>query len=404
MKMADFSSPSFYADPYPVYERLRKEGAFVPLMPGIWATGSYATTEMLLRDKRWGKEYLAYVHMRHGEERTKDAAFQTVHRSVLMLNPPEHTYMKGLLMKTFNAERIAEFRSNLQATTEHLVDSFIDKGSVDLVKHFAYPLPITAICILLGLDEEETLFLLTEGAAMVRPFLRVLDIAEISMDQIEAANAATKSLDEFFTRKLRKLRQSPGDDLISTLLTAEENGQRLTDEEIVASIFITFVAGHETTINMVANILISLYRNPDQLELVRQNHSLIPPCINECLRYETSLQITSRHALEDMEFEGISFSEGETIVICLGAVNRDPQRFIDPDRLVITRSDPGSRNLAFGAGAHYCIGAMLATAELEIALRTLFRRIPDMRLTNLDDLRWLHLSTVRGVETLQAAW
>jgi len=404
MKIADFSTPSFYEDPYPVYERLRNEGSFAPLTPGIWATGSYDITEKLLRDRRWGKEYLEYVRMRHGDERTQDDSFQTVHRSVLMLNPPEHTYMKGLLMKTFNADRIAGFRSNIQAITDRIACSFIDKGSVDLVKNFAYPLPVTAICILLGLDEEETLFLLMEGAAMVRPFLRVLDIAELNMEHIEAANAATKKLDEFFTRKLRKLREAPGDDLISTLLVAEENGHRLTDEEIVASIFITFVAGHETTINMVGNILISLYRNPDQLALVRQNEALIPQCINECLRYETSLQITSRHALEDMEFEGISFDEGDTIVVCLGAVNRDPRRFTDPDRLIITRPDPSSRNLAFGAGAHYCIGAMLATVELEIAIRTLFRRIPNMQLTNLDDLHWLRLSTVRGVETLQAAW
>jgi len=405
MRVSELTNPAFYADPYPVYERLRAEGPLIPVMSGMWVTGSNAVTEKLLRDKRWGKDFIEYVRMRYGNEHVNDICFQSMNRAVIMANPPKHPFLKGLLMKVFNADQVARFRGDVQKIADSLVDSFIDKRSIDLVTRFANPLPITAICMLMGLAEDETAFFIDQGPEMIMSYSRTVDMAAMTPEQISAANTATKYLQEFFAGKLRERRKSPGNDLISLLLTAEEKGQHLTDEEIIDTIILTFVGGHETSVHMIGNSLIALGRHPEEWEQVRRDESLIPQCVSECLRYDSSLPLTSRHALEDMEFEGINFSEGETVVIFLGSVNRDPMRFALPDRFMIDRPvDPACRHLTFGAGAHYCIGAMLAVVELEIALGTLFRRLPGLRLTNLDSLHWYPISIVRGVKSLQAVW
>jgi cytochrome P450 len=405
MHFADFGQPSFYEDPYSVYEQLRAAGPIVSLLPRLWITGRHGVAESLLRDRRMGKDYMGYIRSRYDDGLAAGAAFQTFDRSLLMMNPPDHTRLRGLLMQAFNARHIEEFTQLARDTANHLVDQFVAAGNADLVDAYALKLPIIAICHLLGLDESETHLFTTSMWRLTQSFTRALEVANMSGADIDDANEATLALHEFFKEKLRQRRDNPGNDLISLLLHLEERGARMSDEEIVANIIFLFAAGHETTSNMIGNVLITLFRHPASLARVQRDESLLPACVLECLRYDSSVQIAAREVIEDFTFEGVSLRRGDTVAICLGSANRDPEKFVEPDRFLIDRPGLDARELAsFGGGLHYCLGARLAMIEITVALGTLLRRLPGLELTNLDELNWHPANTLRGVESLHATW
>ncbi len=322
-----------------------------------------------------------------------------------MMNPPDHTRLRALLMQAFNARHIDEFTQLAHDTADHLIDQFAAAGNADLVNGYALQLPLIAICRLLGLDEAETSLFTIRMWRLTQSFTRALEVANMSGADIDDANEATRSLHEFFKEKLHQRRNSPGEDLISLLLHLEERGARMSDEEIVANIIFLFAAGHETTSNMIGNALITLFRHPESLDRVQRDESLLPACVLECLRYDSSVQIAAREVIEDFTFEGVSLRRGDTVAICLGSANRDPEKFADPDRFMIDRPALDARELAsFGGGLHYCLGARLAMIEITVALRTLLKRLPGLALTNLDKLNWHAANTLRGVESLHAMW
>jgi hypothetical protein len=187
------------------------------------------------------------------------------------------------------------------------------------------------------------------------------------------------------------------------LLSVEENGERLSEQEVISNVILLFAAGHETTSNMIGNSLVALHRYPDQLALLKARPELLPKAVSECMRYDSSVQFLTRVALEDTEVNGIALPKGAIVFMLLGAANRDPQRFQEPDRLLIERPGSGNRLIMFGGGIHYCLGARLATLEIQIALGTLLARLPDLQLLNTQDLRWYPRNTLRGVESLMAA-
>jgi cytochrome P450 len=228
------------------------------------------------------------------------------------------------------------------------------------------------------------------------------EIVRMRGAQFNAANLATEELENYLTPILHERRNKPGDDLISLMVLADIDGDKLTDAEILSNIILLFFAGYETTSNMIGNALIALHQHPEALKEATTNASLIPNVVVECLRYNASVQLSWRIALEDLEIEGTKIECGDQIFAFLGSANHDPEKFQDADKLMIRRNLPKNWHLSFGTGIHNCLGARLATIELEVALGTLFKRLPNIKITNLNHLRWHQQNTVRGVESLTA--
>ncbi|WP_055324401.1 cytochrome P450 [Ralstonia solanacearum] len=398
MKLADLSTPSFLENPYPLYETLRAQGPFVRIGPNALMTGRYSIVDALLHNRQMGKNYMDSIRLRYGEEGPKMPLFQGFSRMFLLINPPAHTRLRSMMMQAFNARQIESMRELATVTAHQLIDAFEQKRSADLVAEFAFPLPVRIICQMLDIDVDDTMVL---GAAASK-LAKVFDPAPMSAGELVETSAAYEELAQYFTKVIEARRAQSGTDLISMLLRVEEDGHKLTHDEIVSNVILLFMAGHETTSNMIGNALIALHRNPQQLDLLRRDPSRMPNAVLECLRYDGSVQVTIRAAMEDVEVEGEVVPRGTTVFLMLGAANRDPDQFTEPDRLDIGRQD--GRLQTFGAGIHHCLGYRLALIELETALSALFTRLPDLRLTNLDQLGWNQRGNLRGVNALMAAW
>jgi cytochrome P450 len=255
------------------------------------------------------------------------------------------------------------------------------------------------ICEMLGIPEMDREVFFTS----VRADGRLLDLAPLSRAEIDEQNSHNLAMAEYFRDLIDLRRREPGNDLTTHLVRVEENGTNLTNEELTANLILLFGAGHETTVNLIGNGLLALHRNPDQLQLLRRDVSLAANAIEELLRYDSSVQATGRTALEHIDdVGGVSVEKGQSVICLLGSANRDPEVYADPDRLDITRHDV--RPLSFGGGIHYCLGAQLARIEGEIAIATLLRRLPDLRLDNVDRPDWRQTFVLRGLNKLPASW
>jgi cytochrome P450 len=398
MKLTDLSSPTFFANPYPIYEELRAAGPFAQIAPGLVLTGRYTVAEAILLDRRIGKDFSKSIRARYGEDGLKEPAFQAFARMFLMMNPPAHTRMRNPLMKAFNTRQIEKLREVSFESAHRLIDAFPSGTHVDLVRDFAAPLPVRIICGLLDIPIDDADML----SKATGPLADALDILPLDDERLHAANKAALILQDYFSAVVRERRSHPGDDLISILAMLDDNGFPLTDEEIVSNVILLFAAGYETTSNMIGNALISLYRYPDQLGKLMDDLSLMPKAIAECIRYDGSVQMVRRVVAEDVEIAGVRLAGDTALFAVLGAANRDPERFDDPDTLNIERGDQG-RLLSFGGGIHYCLGARLALLELETSIVALLTRLPNMRLENIDDLRWNRRNSIRGVQSLVAS-
>jgi cytochrome P450 len=271
---------------------------------------------------------------------------------------------------------------------------------MDLIEDFAFRLPVTIICDMLGIPEEQR-ELFYAGS---RDGGRLLDPVPLSPEEIAKGNAGNLMAAMYFQQLFDLRRKQPGDDLITQLVQAEEDGSKLSNEELTANIILLFGAGHETTVNLIGNGLLALYRNPDQLALLKANPGLITNAIEEFLRYDSSVQLTGRVALEDIEdLGGKRIPKGENVLCLLGSANHDPAVYPDrPGSLDITR--PNVKPLSFGGGIHFCLGAQLARIEAEIAIASLLRRLPDLRLDNAENPQWRPTFVLRGLKELPASW
>jgi cytochrome P450 len=399
MQYSDFSNAAFFTNPYPLYDEMRAAGPLVKLSPGLYVSGRYTVVHDLLFDRRFGKGIEATVKARYGERMMDQPLFRMARHMLAGLNPPTHTRLRALLMKAFTARQLERFRQVSHDISRRLADALIASDEPDVIRDFAFPLPMQIICTIMNIPLEDAPILKreTDNASSV------LDVNIMSPEQLQKANDSVLELHRYFTVLFEARRRNPGDDLISHMVAAEENGEVLTNEELFANVLLLFVAGHETTTNIIGNSLIALHRHPEQLMLATSNPAMLPNVIMECMRYETSVQSTMRVALEDAEVEGVQIARGDVVFVWLGSAHRDPEMFVEPDRLKIDRSFKDVKILSFGGGLHFCLGARLASMEIEAALGTLFSRLPDMRITNLDDLHWHKRSQVRGVESLQIA-
>jgi cytochrome P450 len=319
---------------------------------------------------------------------------------MLHRDPPDHTRLRGLVVKAFTARRVEDMRPRVQQVVDQTLDAIEAQGHMDLIEEFAFRLPVTIICDMLGIPEDHREIFYKSS----REGGRLLDPVPMSKAEIEQANAANLASEMYFQQLFELRRKNPGDDLTSELLLAEEDGSKLTHEELTANIILLFGAGHETTVNLIGNGLLALHRNPDQLALLKAKPELLPNAIEEFLRYDSSVQLTGRVALEDIEdLGGKRIPKGEAVLCLLGSANRDPAVYPDrPDQLDIAR--PNVRPLSFGGGIHYCLGAQLARIEAEVAIGTLLRRLPDLRLNDAENPEWRPTFVLRGLKRLPASW
>jgi cytochrome P450 len=303
------------------------------------------------------------------------------------------------VVRAFSARRIEDMRPRIQAIVDGIINHVEPRGHMDLIADFAYRLPVTVICDMLGIPEDDREIF----HAGSRTGGRLLDLAPLSPAEIQEQNAFNVGMADYFQHLFELRRRQPGDDLTTHLVQAEEAGDKLTNEELTANIILLFGAGHETTVNLIGNGVLALYRNPDQLHLLRNDPSLAPNAVEELLRYDSSVQVTGRTTLEDVdEIGGIPLTKGQSVVCLLGSANHDPAVYADPDELDIRRTD--IRPLSFGGGIHYCVGAQLARLEGEIAINTLLRRLPNLHIDDIEHPDWRQTFVLRGLNKLPASW
>lgn len=385
-------------DPYPHYHRLRTSDPIHRSPLGFYVASRHADVSLILRDKRFGKDFVGRMTRRFGKEVLEEPVYRSMRHWMLQQDPPDHTRLRGLVVKAFTAGRVGDMRPRIQQIVDQTLDRVTPQGHMDLIADFAFKLPVTVICEMLGIPaEHHDMFFL--GA---RTGGRLLDPVPLTRAEIDEANAGSLATAEYFRGLFELRRRQPGDDLTSQLVRAEEEGNRLSNEELTANIILLFGAGHETTVNLIGNGLLALHRHPDQLQLLRSNPALITNAIDEFLRFDSSVQLTGRTALQPVTVGGVTIAQGETILCLLGAANRDPAVYPDPDRLDITRQD--NRPMSFGGGIHFCLGAQLARIEAEIAIVTLLRRLPNLTLDDPETSDWRPTFVLRGLNKLPASW
>lgn len=392
-------SPDFIRDPYPHYYRLRRLDPIHVTPFGQFVTSRHADVSLVLRDKRFGKDFVERSTRRYGPEIMNEPVFRSMSYWMLQADPPDHTRLRGLVVKAFTARRVEDMRPRIQQIVDEAIDAVIDRGHMDLIEDFAFRLPVTIICDMLGIPEEHREVFYKSS----RDGGRLLDPVPLSAEEIKQGNAGNLMAQMYFQQLFELRRRTPGDDLITQLVQAEEDGNKLTNEELTANIILLFGAGHETTVNLIGNGLLALHRNPDQLALLKARPELMEGAIEEFLRYDSSVQMTGRVALEDVDLGGAKIPKGESVLCLLGSANRDPAVYPDrPDRLDVTRANV--KPLSFGGGIHFCLGAQLARIEAEIAIATLLRRLPDLRIDDVENPEWRPTFVLRGLKRLPASW
>jgi len=393
-------APEFIRDPYPFYDRLRATDPMHLTPFGTFAASRHAEVSLVLRDKRFGKDYVERTVRRYGPQIMEEPVFRSMSHWMLQQDPPDHTRLRGLVVKAFTARRVEDMRPRIQHIVDETLDAIAGHGHMDLIEDFAFRLPVTIICDMLGIPEDHRKVFYKSS----RDGGRLLDPVPLSPAEIAEANAGNIMTKAYFQQLFELRRRNPGDDLTTQLVQAEEDGSKLSNEELTANIILLFGAGHETTVNLIGNGLLALHRNPDQLALLKANPALITNAIEEFLRYDSSVQLTGRVTLEDIDdLGGKKIPKGETVLCLLGSANRDPAVYPDrPESLDITR--PHVRPLSFGGGIHFCLGAQLARIEAEVAIATLLRRLPDLRLDDAVNPEWRSTFVLRGLKRLPASW
>jgi cytochrome P450 len=393
----DLASPQFKANPYPFYARLRAEAPVwrttLPDKRTAWLVTRYDDVAAVLRDRRFAKDPLNAMNP---EQRAKTlwvpGFLKPLQRNMLDLDDPDHTRLRALVSKAFTPRLIERLRGRIEVLSEELLDTMERKGEAELVGDYALPLPATVIAELLGVPAEDR-------RKFHRWSSRLVSVSS-SRDMMRALPAGLA-----FVRYLRKMferrRAAPKDDLMTALVRAEEAGDKLSEDELLAMGFLLLVAGHETTVNLIASGTLALLEHPDQMEKLKGDPSIIKSAVEELLRYTSPVELaTERYAREDVEIAGTIIPRGELVLGVLGSANHDERHFEDPDALKITR-DP-NRHLAFGrGGVHHCLGAPLARMEGQIAISALLRRFPHARLAVAPEtLPWHRGLFLRGPRRL----
>lgn len=383
----------FYDDPYAFYRELHAEGATTFYWEDYerWCVAGFEEANAALRDRRLGR--------RPGlPERTERIAnwWETERWSLLAIDPPEHTQMRGLVNRAFLSRRVEQLRPRIHELAAGMIDRFATDGSVDLLPSYAAPLPAIVIAEMIGLPAEMAPELLAWSNSMVKMYMYSVDVAV----EEEADRAAAEFVD-YLRGVLEERRRAPQADLLSHMLEAEIDGERLSEGEVIATTILLLNAGHEATVHTTGNAVATILRSGLDPAGLFASDEQTEATVEECLRYDAPLHLFTRYALEDIEFpSGLRLARGEQLGVMLGAANRDPRRFERPDEFDPYRADGG--NVSFGGGIHFCIGAPLARLELQTSLRELFARLPGMRLAS--EPRYRDIFHFHGLESVDLAW
>lgn len=398
--MTDFNpfSPDFVRNPYPYYHRLRAAEPLHKSPMGFWVASRNEDVAQILKDRRFGKGFEQRTVRRVGEDAFKHPAYASMRHWMLVQDPPDHTRLRGLVTKAFTARRVEEWRPRIERAVAELLDTVEGDGRMDFIKQFAYPLPVNVICDILGIPPEDR----ATFAIGSRASGRLIDPTPMTPQELEESDKGFLEQEAYFKELFAKRRAKPEDDLTTHLVQAEEAGDRLTTDELVANVILLFGAGHETTVNLLGNGLFALLQCPDELAKLKANPALIANAVEEMLRFDSSVQLTGRMAMEDVEINGVTIAKEDYIICLLGAANRDPDAFDEPDSFQVDRTDVKPQS--FGGGIHFCLGAQLARVEAEIAFRALLERLPNLKLDDPENPDWRPTFTLRGLMSLPVSW
>lgn len=386
----------YLKDPYPLHEMVRQQ-RLIQDRQGIWYVGRYEDVDAILKDKRFGKQPLP------GTEHRMPASVPDAddRRSMLVIDPPDHGRIRGRFAKAFNARRIEAMRPHIQALVDGLLDRIEPRGRMEAMREYAHPIPSTIISEMLGIPAADR----ARFARMSNDLIETstgIDPATSGAEKRRRSEEVTALFDAYLNELFEEKRQAPGDDLTSGLLLRNEEEENLSPVELTHNVRVLFMAGHETTVNLIGNALIALARHPAQLEKLRQRPELMPQAVEEFLRFDSSVQQLPRVAHADVEIGGHQILAGQMVVLLLGSANRDGEAYENAQELDIER--PFRRSKSFGGGAHFCLGAQLARIETEIALGSLLARIPSFEIDNLDGLDYPFNLFFRGPKALHLSW
>jgi len=395
-ELAELFARSRRADPYPGYARLRESAPVWEPTPGLLVLSRHADCVRVLRDLRFGHlDDIAVLRgSRTGGPGAEVEADGVPVRSFLVLNPPDHTRLRRLVVRSFTPRRVEGLAPRIEVLTGELLERSKGRRPFDVIAGLASPLPVVVISELFGVPEKDRPRLVAWSRALARG----LDPAFlVTTEERQAQLSARDELAAYLVEEIDRRRRSPGDDLISDLVSMHDRGEPLSEAELVATCILLLVAGHETTTSLIGNAVHALAQYPDQLDVLSRDPSLLPAVVEEVLRFDSPVQLTGRVALEDAEAGGVPTPRGTFLVLLIAAANRDPLAFDQPDRFDVCR-EPSS-HLAFGHGIHFCLGAPLARLEAQIALRALAGTFGTLRLAG--EPRWKENAVLRGLERLE---
>ncbi|GHO98139.1 cytochrome P450 [Reticulibacter mediterranei] len=397
----DLLSQNSKSHPYAFYTKLREQGplTFIDDFGGMgraWLVTSYEDAVAILKDPRFVKDRSnVFSSTARQEIPPEEMTWENMtvwRRDLLSVDPPDHTRLRSLVSKAFTPRILEQWRPRIQQLTDELLDAVQERGEMDLINDFAFPLPINVISDILGIPLQDRL--------QFRTWTQKIFNAPENSEQQAAKNAAVVAFLSYVRGLLTKKRSHPSDDLTSALVQAREDKDALSEAELFSTIWLLINAGHETTVNLIGNGTLALLQHPDQMHLLQQHPELLSSAVEELLRYTSPVSITSpRWAREDVSLHGEVIPTGDMIFISLIAANADPQQFTDPEVLDLTRQV--NKQLAFGRGMHACLGAPLARMEGQIAFSTLLRRMPRLQLAcDPEQLVWNRHFTLRGIKAL----
>ena len=389
----------FIADPYPIYAEMRERAPIWYHEPtDHWLVSRYGDVNALLRDRRFGRTYhhlATHAEMGRPDEPDWHEPFWHLIRSgILDMEPPDHTRVRALVSKAFTPRMVEGMRDRIGRMIDELVETVRGSGRFDLISAIAEPLPVAVIAELLGVPERDR--------HLLRPWSAdICGMYELqpSDDMARTAVRACVEFSDYLRTLSRARRADPRDDLISALAGVVDEGSRLTEDELIGTCVLLLNAGHEATVNVTGNGWWSLFRNPEQLDRLRADPSIVSSAIEELMRWDTPLQMFERWVLEDVEISGVKVPKGAELGLLFGSANRDPSVFDRPDQLDLGREP--NPHISFGAGVHFCLGAPLARLELEASFSTVLQRLPD--LTLLAEPAWKPNYIIRGLKELLVA-
>ena len=373
----NFLTPSYFDNPYSAYKYMHESApVFWSKKVSAWIVSPFLEVEEGLHGEQLiakGRIAAAASHFTPEEREQYPVSQWTLNRYMNFQDPPDHTRFRRLISKSFTPRSISAMEPKIEALVSRLLDEVTKKETFNLVDDFSFQLPSLVICELLGMpvEKQEDLKRWADGLA------GFIASAQVTTEKAKFAESVALEAQEYLKQLFQEIRKNPGENLLSRVLTAPPEDDKLTDQELAALTVNLFFAGFETTEGLISNMVRALSDNPDQLELLRNNPELIEPAVEEALRFDSSIQKQSRIAGEDIEIHGQKINKGDYVHFMIGAANRDPLRFSNPERFDITRKDAG--NVSFGHGIHFCIGAPLARLEARIAIRQLIERMPRIK-------------------------